>query len=44
MIAGKNVHAKTDPASVGDEKRLLPMLIAGIVLIVAGMVAVMWFV
>lgn len=45
MPGAKNVHQMSvDPGGSDDEKRLLPMLIAGLALIVVGMVAVMWFV
>lgn len=45
MAGSKKVHRmNTDPVGSDDEKRLLPMLIAGLALIVVGMVAVMWFV
>lgn len=44
MTSTKSTHGKVTSASASDEQRLLPMLIAGLVLIVIGMVAVMVFV
>lgn len=45
MSGARNSHrTRAGTERFEDEKRLLPMLIAGLVLIVVGMIAVMWFV
>ncbi len=43
-LAARKNHQVTVPSTSADERRLLPMLIGGLVLVVIGMIMVMAFV